>query len=203
MNPMIESTANTTRQPDIPAAAEANNQAPATYHTPFGDVLVNQLTTPDIYALFGGSSGGSGSAAPAAASATPAAQTTGAQNAAAAESESDAGSDLVPTLASIFGANPWLANPGGTGPYGASWSYNPIYFATKDTAAKVAAMLGGTVVEESAILGPGPMVQNQPNEMVKLANGQLINPGLVASFYTHGYPQSYIDRLLDSEVQGA
>ena len=39
--------------------------------------------------------------------------------------------------------------------------------------------------------------------MVKLSDGRLINPGLVASFYTHGYPQSYVDQMIANEVKGA
>jgi hypothetical protein len=45
-----------------------------------------------------------------------------------------------------------------------------------------------------------PYVQNQPNEMVELSNGTMLNPGLVASFYTHGYPQSMVDRMVANEV---
>ncbi len=111
--------------------------------------------------------------------------------------------DTPPTAQSVFGANPWLANPTGTAPDGSSYNYNPLYFATPDTAAQVAQMLGGTVVASDQLAPAGtPFVQQQPNQMVELANGTLINPGLVASFYTHGYPQSYIDRLLVNEVGG-
>jgi hypothetical protein len=63
-------------------------------------------------------------------------------------------------------------------------------------------MVGGTAV---ACNGMGtspssPYVQNQPNEMVELSNGTMLNPGLVASFYTHGYPQSMVDRMVANEV---
>ncbi len=189
---MIDNVSNTTQQSATTPAAQPASPSSAT--TPFGAVLSNQLTTPNIYALFNGSI-----MVPSTAPATPAAQTTGANAAAATETTADP----TPTAESVFGPAAWLSNPGGNGPFSSSWQYNPIYFATQATAEKVASMVGGTVVEESAILGPGPMVQNQPNEMVKLSSGQVINPGLVASFYTHGYPQSYIDRLLQSEVQGA
>jgi hypothetical protein len=64
-------------------------------------------------------------------------------------------------------------------------------------------MLGGTVVASNEFTGSaGPFSQQQPNRMVQLQNGRMINPGLIASFYTHGYPQSYIDRLIASEVNG-
>jgi hypothetical protein len=106
-----------------------------------------------------------------------------------------------PTAESVFGANPWVANPGGQAPNGVNYSYNPYYFATPATAAKVAQMVGGKVVETNAITPFGPFVQNQPNQMVQLPNGRLINAGLVASFYDHGYSQQFIDRLVTSEVE--
>jgi hypothetical protein len=110
----------------------------------------------------------------------------------------------APTAQSVFGANPWLADPTGTAPDGSSYNYNPLYFATTDTAAQVAQMVGGTVVASDQLAPAGtPFVQQQPNQMVELANGTLINPGLVASFYTHGYPQSYIDVLVANEVGGS
>jgi len=79
-----------------------------------------------------------------------------------------------------------------------------MYFATADTAAKVAQMVGGTVVQSNQFTGNGgSFTQQQPNLMVQLPNGHLINPGLIASFYTHGYPQSYVDQMVASEVQNA
>ena len=64
-------------------------------------------------------------------------------------------------------------------------------------------MVGGKVVASDQIASAdSPFVQQQPNQMVQLADGTLINPGLVASFYTHGYPQSYIDLLVQNETQG-
>jgi hypothetical protein len=38
--------------------------------------------------------------------------------------------------------------------------------------------------------------------MIKLSNGQVVNAGLIAAFYDHGYPQSYIDLLIQNEIQG-
>ena len=93
-----------------------------------------------------------------------------------------------------------MANPTGTGPTG-SYSYNPYYFATPQTAATVASMVGGTVVSMNSYTAPGsPYSQDQPNLMVQLPNGALINPGLVAEFYTHGYPQSMVNQMVASEV---
>jgi hypothetical protein len=107
----------------------------------------------------------------------------------------------VPTFQSVFGAQPWMTNPQGQG-MGQTWSYNPWYFATKQTAETVAKMVGGKVVEKNDILPSGPFSQLQPNQMVELPNGRTINAGLVASFYTHGYSQGYIDRMIAVEVKG-
>ncbi len=94
-----------------------------------------------------------------------------------------------------------MANPGGNGP-GGSYNYNPIYFATPQTAAKVAQMLGGTVLTENAITPNGPFVQNQPNQMVQLANGRVVNAGLIADMYNHGYTQQMVDGMIAGEVSG-
>ena len=106
----------------------------------------------------------------------------------------------VPTAQSMFGPNPWATNPGGMAPNGVSYSYNRYYFATPATAQKVAQMVGGKVVETNAITPFGPFQQNMPNQMVELPSGRVINAGLFASFYDHGYSQQFIDRLVSSEV---
>jgi len=109
-------------------------------------------------------------------------------------------SNAAPTAQSIFGPNPWMTNPGGAGPNGVTYSYNPYYFATADTAAKVAQMVGGTVVESNALTPYGPFQQNQPNYLVQLPNGRQINAGLFASFFDHGYTQDFVNRLVASEL---
>ena len=108
---------------------------------------------------------------------------------------------LAPTAQSLFGASPWSADAGGTGPAG-SYGYNPYYFATPATAAKVAEMLGGKVVEMDAITPLGPFQQNQPNQMIQMPDGRLINAGLVAGFYDHGYTQQTVDKMIAAEVSG-
>ena len=85
---------------------------------------------------------------------------------------------------------------GGTAP---RWERVRIYFATASTAAQVAQMLGGTVTESNAL---APNAQEQPNYMVQMPDGRSINAGLVASFYSHGYPQSYVDGLVADEING-
>jgi hypothetical protein len=96
-----------------------------------------------------------------------------------------------------------MTDPTGSGPDGLSYNYNPIYFASASTAAQVAEMVGGKVVSSNQITSAAgsPFMQQQPNLMVQLANGALINPGLVASFYTHGYPQSSIDQMIAAEAR--
>jgi predicted AlkP superfamily pyrophosphatase or phosphodiesterase len=95
---------------------------------------------------------------------------------------------------SVFGSNPWVTNPSGVCPDGTLYSYNPIYFAT-----------GGTVVQNDQFTGTtgDPFHQSQSNNMVQLANGALVNPGLIASFYTHGYPQWMVNQMVSNEVAGA
>jgi hypothetical protein len=103
----------------------------------------------------------------------------------------------------MFGASPWMANPVGKNPDGSLFSYNPWYFATPQAAAQVAQMLGGTVVASNEFTAAGsPFVQQQPNLMVEMPDGRRINAGLVASFYAHGYPQSYINSLIAAQING-
>jgi hypothetical protein len=199
--------------------------------TPFGDVMVDELSTANLAGIFSGRRQEAQSsptvpqtavpatmkttaaastvqtaavistvkAAVAASTQQTAAATATVPAAAAAEAPDD---DAAPTAESVFGPSPWVTNPTGTAPDGSSYDYNPMYFATEATAAQVAQMVGGTVVASDQIADGGSFVQQQPNQMVQLADGKLINPGLVASFYTHGYPQSYIDLLVQNETQG-
>jgi hypothetical protein len=104
----------------------------------------------------------------------------------------------------MFGPNPWITNPGGVASQtGVTYNYNHYYFATPATAQKVAQMVGGKVVVTNAITPFGPFQQNQPNQMVELPSGRLINAGLFASFYDNGYSQQFIDRLVSSEINDA
>jgi hypothetical protein len=63
-------------------------------------------------------------------------------------------------------------------------------------------MLGGTVVAMNAITPYGPFVQNQPNQMVQMPDGKLINAGLVAGMYDHGYTQQAVDSMIAGEISG-
>ena len=219
-------------------------------HTPFGDVMVDELSTPNVAGIFLGGRSHARTApaavaartAPAAVAATttqtavaatraqaavaatpaqaavvttraqaavaatpaPAAAVASTVNAAVAAPDSQAAdSSSAPTAQSVFGSQPWLATPTGNNPDGTQFGYNPIYFATPQTAQQIAAMVGGQVVEQDAIAANGAMRQQVPNEMIQLSNGSVVNAGLIADFYDHGYPQSYIDMLIQNEIRGA
>ncbi|HMC61555.1 MAG TPA: hypothetical protein VKJ01_20355, partial [Candidatus Solibacter sp.] len=71
---------------------------------------------------------------------------------------------------------------------------------TPATAAKLAQMLGGKVVTTNAITPYGPFTQNQPNQMVQLPNGKVLNAGIIADIYNHGYSQQQINMMVSAEV---
>jgi hypothetical protein len=106
--------------------------------------------------------------------------------------------EKCPTAEEVFGANPWQTSPTGYSAGLGVYNYNPKYFATRQTAEKVAQMLGGKVVEQNAFVGDGgPFFQSQPNYMVELPNGHRVNAGLTAEYFTHGWTQSQVDRMLN------
>jgi len=112
-----------------------------------------------------------------------------------------------PTVAGVFGAaSPWLANPTGTGPVvGGIITFNPQYFATPQTAALVAGWVSGTVTTDTSFCGPAsnPFKPDQYPAAVQVPGGGLINPGLVAAFFTHQLPLATVAAMLDNEVQAA
>jgi len=191
--------------------------------TPFGDVMVDELSTPNVAGIFlGGRSHARRAQATVAATTAqtavaattaqtavaarraPAAAVASTVNAAVAAPDSQAAdSSSAPTAQSVFGSQPWLTAPTGNNPDGTQFGYNPIYFATPQTAQQIAAMVGGQVVEQNAIAANGAMRQQVPNEMIQLSNGSVVNAGLIADFYDHGYPQYYIDMLIQNEIRGA
>lgn len=182
--------------------------APPTHasRTPAPSSASTATTTSQTSSQSASSSGASFSAVFAAASEEAAstgttASSTASSTQAAATSAAAAANDPAGPL---FGANPWVTDPTGNGPGGVT-NYNPIYFATTQTAQTVAQMVGGTVVSMNDITSaPGsPFQQSQPNLMVQLPDGGLINPGLVADIYTHGWSQSFVNQQVDNEVAGA
>lgn len=117
-----------------------------------------------------------------------------------AAAQSVAQAVATPTAEEVFGANPWLTSPTGYSAAMGVYNYNPLYFATRQTAETVAKLLGGTVVEQNAMVGnASPFLQTQANYMVQLPNGHLVNAGLTASYYTHGWSQAQIDRMLECD----
>jgi len=108
---------------------------------------------------------------------------------------------LPPTVQSVFGENPWIANPGGVAPNGVTYEYNPEYFATRTTADKLAKMYGGTVEEANAITPFGPFKQNQMNEMIRFPNGNVVNAGILAAYYNRGLTQAQIDSAIAEEIR--
>lgn len=105
----------------------------------------------------------------------------------------------------LFGPDPWIADPTGGGPNDTVTHYNPVYFATQQTAQTVAQALGGTVVQSDQITtAPGsPFQQDDANYMVQLPGGGMVNPGFIADIYTHGWNQAFINQQVASEVAGA
>jgi hypothetical protein len=173
-----------------PAATDASQPASSgktIYHTPFGDVMVDTLATPDTPAGTG----------------RPAVPPVVVHAALAASNPAPAAAaPATPTLESEFGNQPYLDKPVGKNPVG-QYDFNPIYFATKSTANTVAQLVGGTVVEQNDMVTGGPFSQSAPNEMIQFADGRQVNAGIVANFFNHGYPQSYIDTLLKQVASGS
>jgi hypothetical protein len=167
------------------------------------DAPSSDSETGDFQTLFGDTA--SESAPSSATNSNPGigASTSSSTSTSSAPAAASASDSSVPTPESVFGGSPWLANPVGKNPDGSEFSYNPWYFATPQAATQVAQMLGGTVVSSNQFTAPGsPFVQQQPNLMVQMPDGSQINAGLVASFYAHGYSQSYIDTLISDEING-
>jgi hypothetical protein len=227
---MIEKVSNNSGV--TPAAVQTQKAASdrTVRRTPFGDVMLDELSTSNRASILGGqperkstpavmqlavaepteqaavpASTVQTATAAAAQAAVPAStvQTATAATAQAAAAADASAQDAFPTAESVFGANPWITNPTGTAPDGSSYGYNPLYFATPATAAKVAQLVGGQVVASDQIASAGGFAQQQPNEMVELPNGTLINAGLVASFYTHGESQACVDQMIQNEIEGA
>lgn len=192
------------------SGVQAGDAAKLSRSTPFGEVLIDEAAAPDFRALFGGSQASSATA-----NSSPAAATAG-------QSTSADASSLVPaavralvapgaalnqngglTAESLFGTDIFLKNPSGHGGYHV-WNYNPAYFATRQTADIVAKMLGGIVIERNDICsGAGGLFQDQPNEMVQLPNGKLVNAGIVADIFNHESCQVMQNKLLQEAVEEA
>jgi hypothetical protein len=76
-----------------------------------------------------------------------------------------------------------------------------LWFATPEAAAKIAQMLGGKAVESNDFTSVcSPVQQQQPNQVVEMPDGRRFNAGWIASFYNHGFSQSYIDQTIQEIV---
>jgi hypothetical protein len=58
-----------------------------------------------------------------------------------------------------------------------------------------------TVEEANAITPYGPFKQNQMNEMIRFPNGNVVNAGILASYYNRGYTQDQIDTAIAAEIR--
>ena len=201
----------------LPTTLPDNNQAASgktLVHTPWGDVMADEQSQPDFYALFHPMTEQAAPAAQQTATGQSPTQSTTTQQAATQQSSpqpagAQQGASIkdpaaTPTLESVFGAQPWMSSPGGTGPNGEKWGYNPVYFATAATAEKVASLVGGTVIQKNDIItaGGGPFQQNAPNELIQFADGRTVNAGLIANEFNHGYSQAYIDAQIAAITDG-
>ena len=187
---------------DLDAWVTGGNSSVASAASTPGKAQAALRTTGTVKPTYTASAGATGTDSGSTTTGTTAASSSASTSSGTTSTTSGASGNDVPTLESVFGTGDvWLSDPTGSGD-GASWNYNPIYFATQQTAETVAQILGGTVVASDDITSaPGsPLQQSQPNEMVQLSNGTQVNAGLVADLYNHGYPQSYIDREL-SELE--
>jgi len=201
---MIESLTNTTF-PATDAVRPSASAARTLCHTPFGDVFVDELSVPNLVGLCTSNQTPtrvqSSRAKTVALPESSAAGLTGTSRLPASVANTDP--NAGPTAESMFGPDPFVKNPGGHGPNGTSWSYNPAYFATRHTAEIIAKMIGGTVVERNAICPSGPMVQDQVNQMIIMPDGRELNAGLIADIFNHGRCQSVVDLMFKQETGSA
>jgi hypothetical protein len=94
-----------------------------------------------------------------------------------------------------------MSDPTGSGPTG-SFGFNPQYFPTQETAETIASMLGGKVVPQNVMLtAPGSHFrQNQPNYMIEMPNGNVLNPGFIAQAISVHQPRAIIDAAAESAI---
>jgi len=61
-------------------------------------------------------------------------------------------------------------------------------------------MYGGTVMEQNAITPYGPFQQNQKNEMIQFSNGNVVNAGILASYFNRGLTLDQINQAISKEI---
>ena len=91
-----------------------------------------------------------------------------------------------------------------TSAFGGTWLLNPDYFATPETAQWMASKYGTGEVVEQTIYGFGNPYQATTSTQanIKLANGTLVNAGLLACYY-QTYAESKFPGLADIMVRHA
>lgn len=190
--------------PPLPARGKTSSTGPA---APAGTTVSTSAAdqtaqAPSFSAVIAQMAAAAAAAGTTVASIAPGNATATSTPAASATTASSAASD--DPAGPLFGANPWISHPTGQGPNGVVTNYNPIYFATQQTAQTVAHMIGGTVVQSNQMIpSPGsPFTLDQLNYMVQMPDGALVNPGLVADIYTHGWNQSMVNQQVANEVAG-
>lgn len=99
-----------------------------------------------------------------------------------------------------IGDDAFVAQPTGKMPDGRSYGFNPVYFASDETAQKIADLVGGIVVKRADLVDTGGFAQDQLNNMIQMPNGKLINAGLLASVFTHGYSEYYCEQFIARET---
>jgi hypothetical protein len=96
----------------------------------------------------------------------------------------------------------FLQNQTVTGPNGYSSNMNPIYFADPATAQRMAQQLGAELFYGDQFGSPGSPTSFPQQALLRLPNGQVVNAGLVANTYNHGYSQNTIDQILAGIING-
>lgn len=112
-------------------------------------------------------------------------------------------SPLTNPTRQLFGAAPFVpAFRTATVTDGVSiWALNKDYFATRDTAQWIADKYGtGEVVETQFEGSGGPFAASAQEFQVKLADGRMVNAGILASYYERN-PETHFPGLADKLIR--
>lgn len=144
------------------------------------------------YGILPGSGSTPSSSQPAAAATTPK------PAAAPPASPSAPSAPAQPTPPATSTADLWETSVTGTGPYGGTWNYNPLQFATPQTAEQMAQIVGGQVQADTL----GLYTTSSPILEITGAGDNPLNAGLVADlFQKYGDQQgSYAWTVIDRDL---
>ena len=82
-----------------------------------------------------------------------------------------------------------------------TWNLNPTYFATKETAQWIANKYGtGQVIETPFAGSGGPFSASENEYQIKLADGRLVNAGILAGYYQRN-PEDRFPGLADKLIR--